>query len=492
MKLLQAIRKNLYVFICIAVVTLSIIPLLAAALYSHPTADDYFSGAIGTKALDEGGLFGLLAACFNNAIYQWTAWQGTYSSCFIFPLDPIIWGENLYWLTCFSMLAITLLGFIVLFWSLGKYVVDSNDGMASATTGLLSWFFWIMTLPSPEEGLYWYVGSAHYMVFIGCGCMAVGVALAVAAGAPHKVRNVIILSLLSFFVVGGNQLTALGMLLILGFISGVAIIKRRNYIILIPLAIAIVGFTLSVIAPGNDIRAKAIGYERDFIFALVGAAKTTFAYCENKVDFRFMLLLLAMLPLMAKLSKREGGAGQNALWKGAGKSIVAFIVLSLLYTFAVLCVPFYAVGYEGEGRMVNTSYFVFIVLAILVVLSIEVFAIKCIRIHWKGFACNWSSQKRFLVLAPVCLCAIIVMHSTCLTAVRGIANGSFAEYDAVMNERLAILTNSSVENAVLPRLDSLPPLIGGGSQITDNPEDWVNDGVAKYYGKESVDLEEPQ
>lgn len=84
------------------------------------------------------------------------------------------------------------------------------------------------------------------------------------------------------------------------------------------------------------------------------------------------------------------------------------------------------------------------------------------------------------------------MHSTCLTAIRGITNGSFAEYDAVMNERLAILTDSSVENAVLPRIDSLPPLIGGGSQITDDSENWVNNGVARYYGKESVDLEDPQ
>lgn len=491
MKLLQAIRKNPYAFTCIVIVTLSIIPLLVAAFYSHPTADDYFSGEIGRDALSNGGILGLLVACFDNAIHQWNVRQGTYSSCFIFPLDPIIWGEKFYWITCLSMLAITLAGFIVLFWSLGKYVVGNEDGMTSATTGLLAWFFWIMTLPSPEEGLYWYVGSAHYMVFIGCGCMAVGIALAVAADAPHKARNVILLSLLSFFVVGGNQLTAVGMLLMLGFISCVAIIKRRNYIILIPLAIAVVGFTLSVVAPGNDIRAKAIGYERDLVFALVGAAKKLFSCCETELDFRFALLLMTMVPLAAQLAKRDA-TDKSALWKGSGGSIIALIALAALYAFAILCVPFYAMGYEGDGRLVDTSYFAFILLAILVALSLEIYVIRHIREHWKDFAYDWSAQKRFLILAPVCLCAIIAMHSTCLTAIRGITNGSFAEYDAVMNERLAILTDSSVENAVLPRIDSLPPLIGGGSQITDDSENWVNNGVARYYGKESVDLEDPQ
>ena len=62
------------------------------------------------------------------------------------------------------------------------------------------------------------------------------------------------------------------------------------------------------------------------------------------------------------------------------------------------------------------------------------------------------------------------------------------QFAAEQKERLIVLQDASVEDAVLSELSVNPDLLFF-SDITEDPAEWTNDAMARYYGKRSVMME---
>ena len=81
-----------------------------------------------------------------------------------------------------------------------------------------------------------------------------------------------------------------------------------------------------------------------------------------------------------------------------------------------------------------------------------------------------------------------------LTATQALLNGDAAYYDSQYRERVALLQNASVQDAVLAPLDvpaTLHYSLFLGDLSTDASSD-VNQKVAEIYGKRSVRVESPK
>lgn len=80
--------------VAIAVLIVSIIPMLWISQYLHPFADDYVFGAEVYKIWNETHSFpACVQTAWNVAMTMYHTWQGTYSACFLMALQPGVFGQ---------------------------------------------------------------------------------------------------------------------------------------------------------------------------------------------------------------------------------------------------------------------------------------------------------------------------------------------------------------------------------------------------------------
>lgn len=90
--------------VAIAVLIVSIIPMLWISQYLHPFADDYVFGAEVYKIWNETHSFpACVQTAWNVAMTMYHTWQGTYSACFLMALQPGVFGQ--YWLGTFILIS---------------------------------------------------------------------------------------------------------------------------------------------------------------------------------------------------------------------------------------------------------------------------------------------------------------------------------------------------------------------------------------------------
>lgn len=150
----------------LAVLVLSLLPLMYVGRYNHPTGDDYFYGAE-TRAvwLESGSILQTIGTAVEGVATQYNRWQGTYSAMFLMYLPPNIFGEEWYGVVTTMMLLLLTGGIFYLL----KPVICNLAGaskyvwcMIASVMSLLC----IQTVPSQGETFFWYNGSMYYTGFL--------------------------------------------------------------------------------------------------------------------------------------------------------------------------------------------------------------------------------------------------------------------------------------------------------------------------------------
>ncbi len=237
-----------------ALFLLSLIPLILLAPYITPSADDFGYGAPAYYALQTGaGFSGVIKALAENLRYTYMNWQGTYSSVILFSLQPGVFDGRLYIITPFVMLAAVVVPIFLVLNSV-RGMSRSGKILIGSVTALLS----VQFLPSVAEGIFWWNGGAHYMIF---WCLSV---LAVVLQITNKDPKIIAAAaqfLLAFFVTGGNYLTSLTYCLTSFVVTAYRAFSRDEKQAVVKSALitlsAAVGLIISMAAPGNAVRQAA-------------------------------------------------------------------------------------------------------------------------------------------------------------------------------------------------------------------------------------------
>ena len=155
----------------------------------------------------------------------------------------------------------------------------------------------------------------------------------------------------------------------------------------------------------------------------------------------------------------------------------------------MFCPGQYAAGGNGVPRMLDVIFYAWILLLILNLL------------YWLGWLRRRKErppQSAGLRLLPLLLAAAV--WALCLAAsalLRGglapaaafssLRSGQAAAYAAQAEERLAVLQDPEIRSPVFSPYTDPPYLLYGGD-ITPDPEDWRNQGMAVFYEKDSVTL----
>lgn len=346
-------NKQIVAGISVAVMFLSIIPLLMLAQYAKPVADDFgYGGPIYYAIKNGSGFGGALKALIENIRYTYLNWQGTFTSVFFFSIQPAVFFEDLYALTPYIMISVIVASLYILASSIyqaetwGKIFIGSIVSLVA-----------LQFLPSVAEGIYWWNGAAHYIVCWFLLTVAITNQINIQRLEPRKKSfyfYVIYTCLLVFLVGGGNYSTALVCTVVSFAITLYTFLVKKSQKVILSNAlitfISILGLIISMIAPGNAVR-QADFEKMSIIPAVLTSFSEAIKSIVNYTDLIIVCALLLCIPVFLMSIRKREASFPYPLAVVVG----TFCIFASMYT-----PPLYAMGFSDVPRMNNMFYLAYL------------------------------------------------------------------------------------------------------------------------------------
>lgn len=527
-------------YLLIVIYALSLIPVLVIGKYDYPSADD-FSMGLGTRLVYEatGSLLAVAGKILSETVRYYRTWIGYFTSCLFTTVSPATFGEAWYALTPAVILLALHVGVAVFFYALMEKALGMNRYARRCMT-VLALFLMVQRMPEGSlrvEAFYWYSGAGNYTLTFSAGLLYLAFYVLSVCGVRSRNRSLflVLACILGFLAGGGNYLSALSFAVV-SVLFAVYLVKMKTRqgensrmgrlcVIgsLLPAAFYLCGFAVSCLSPGNRIRggeAEGYGALKSILLSLY----YTLSYPLNQWMNWAVLLILALAGVIFWMGFAEiEFSGANAKADGAAApekagetvrgaaapekagngaqavqlrfaapfpaAVLAYGIVSCVVTPAL-----YAQGNMDAGRIQSTFW----LHAVLVLLLLEWYlvgglyrrfskgqnasAASCLRNGAGGFV-------RAILLFFIVFSLLAVKGNpdfyTGTSAVSELLDGSAAQYGRENEERLRILKNSEEQDAVLPRYTVQPNLLYF-EDVSEDPDDWINQKMSEYYGKNSI------
>lgn len=508
-KLQRIITPKTLAFFLTVMFVVSLIPLLMIAQYNYPSADDYGIGSTCRQAwVSSHSVFQTIWQAVLMAWNDYFNWMGYFTSIFLMAIHPGVFGEQFYAVTTWIMLGMISFSTMYLLHAILVKALKGNKYVCHSISMLLL-FVSIQCMVGRVEAFYWYCGAVNYMFLHSMSLFFFGALISAAFDKGKKrTRDLVIASVLGFFTGGGNQITALNVVIVLAAAMGIMIVQKKwkkKKALWIPMGLFFFGFILNVAAPGNWVRAEGT--------TGMNPVKAVFVSFYYGLDYALsewtgwpvLVLVIALIPLFWHIVK---GIDFQFPYP------VVVVLFAFCLVSAMVTPPLFAIGNIEAGRLQALMFLMYILVLTLTVGYMTGWARKKLE---KGSAeaavqnrtvkkCETEKiGKEFFPANQVwCLlgCILFFVFASMITvipephyftftsAITDLANGSAKAYGETMKERAEIL-NSTESIAIVPPLTSQPALLYF-DDITEDAQDWKNRGAARFYQKEAVIVQKEQ
>lgn len=495
--------KLLFFFIILYVA--SLIPLFWIGCYNYPVADDYtFGAACRNVWMESHSVISVIIRAATRTWEYYLNWAGCMSSSFFMALQPGVFGEGLYKITPFLMIGITSISVLYFMRAVFIKFLKGNPHLVYSITVFML-FVMIQCMPEPAEGLFWYNGSLHYTFMNGISLFLYGVLISalLEKNVSKKRRAFIISAILGFIAGMGNFMTALNVgivfaLLIFALIIGKKFKEQR--FIIVPAIVTYLAFIINVAAPGNAVRA-ATSDGMNPIKAIFASFYYVLDYCLGDWSgWVVLIFVIVTATLFWNVSKDVEFNFPYPLF---------VVVLNYCILAAMITPPLYGSGNIEAGRIKSVIFIMYILLLTLTVCYVTGWAQK--RLEEAGIAEIKAKSKtkasKETALSPnskatvaACIAFLFVGSVICVIpnpeyytfsmASVDIINGNAKAYAEAMQERIEIYNNSAGMDIEVTPLPVKPKLLCT-SDISEDSEDWINLGVCRFYGLNSVRVSNP-
>lgn len=483
---------------------LCLIPLLLLGRYNIMCIDDYDYGRrVHDTWLTTGSLRQSMQTAWQQNMDLYKEWQGTYISCFVMALCPMNFKYDTAWVVPFLMITVFSLSSFVL----GRHILIKWLGADKARSSfimIMLLFMYYQVMEAPFEGIYWYNGAVHYVLMESVWFFGLA-ALSACIWTDRKSKEVllcIVSTVLAVVVGGGNLVTGLqAEIVMVLLIIYTAVLNRKKIIaVVIPVAAGSIGFLFNVVAPGNVQRSALdlnTGYSAvmsvllSFYHVVVFMIRWTPAFV--------ILIWLMFLPVLWNAVKRSGKTFHHPVWVTIG----AVCVLAAMFTPTL-----YAVGEVGLARVDNIIQMVYYLCLVMV------------TAYWLGFLAHRESDENAVSAAgetedtgklhagdifgmfmekaghrmtAICLLTVLVIWIftadkntyTSVSALRSLVKGEAQTFYAEAMERQEVYIDDTITDVEIKPYSAVPALFDF-SDLTSDPDNWLNRGVARYYNKAYV------
>lgn len=474
-----------------ASVILLSVPLIVIAFYSHPSADDYGYGSSVHLWIQEHGyhVFGIIKCAAEFAYDYYFKWASSYLDSFTGALMPDNFG--CYWISALIIYGLLTGGMLYLFRSMAASLAGKEYRWIGTVCALAGIVAVTQNWPSSAEALYWFDGAQCYMGYHAVSLWMCGMLVRYLFCEDRKrsIRLLVLSCVLAFIAGGGNNVTSFMDVLICGFFFGCSVLLKKKRGIVFPFAVSIVGFLLELLAPGTAVRGG--GDYSEVIPTIIKCFRWTLRqYILDWTDFGIALMLLFLTPFLVKLMKRTAE-------KYSFRFPYPLLVLAggICFLSAMSSPPFYILGESGPLRLRNLIYVNFIVLSIIVYAwflgwlitnKLKEEQVVSVAGMYDGMSQRYAAALTLIMLVWLCA-GEPRSYGSSMEAAKELLNGSAARYHAEIKIRYELYEDPNLEEVVVEPLSVKPEVIFF-DDITDDPENFKNISIARYFNKKSIRL----
>ncbi len=494
----QRLSNRVLVWLCVAALLVSLLPLYALSFYNHACYDDFgFSILTHDAWRDTGSWLETFRAAVANTVEIRQTWEGTYATSFISTLQPAISGEHLYWLTTLVLLSF----FLIAVWFFLRQVLVRML-QADKPTYWMAFcsmaFVMIQFVPDLSEAFFWFNGGVAYTLMWSIMILRLGVYVRM-VHTPQKAGQIALgaaLTVLTVVVGGAKYTTLLFAMLVEALTTAWAFWKKRSWrwFAAVMFLLMIGCFVFSAAAPGNGVRAQTLMGGMSAPMAILQSFYFGFALMGNW----FSLPLMVVWALVAwQLSEALHGCAfrfSHPLW---------ITILSICLFCAQLAPTIYTGNYLGDGRTLNTYFYTFVLMSCALVLYWVGWYTrqKDYRTRYAAIGTSRRDGLRIGAFAAAVLLLVIgclsyrpdqetaqgLQNMASFSALRSLLNGEAKAYDEAMNMRDAALNDPNQPEVVLKAVEEIPEAFMGDALESDNI-DYVLSLYAEYYEKQRVSV----
>lgn len=492
----------------------SLIPMLVIAGYNYPSADDYTNGSQCYHVWQQGhSVPGVAAEAFRRTVSEWKTWRGCFTSAFLSAVPPHIFWGGAYRFTTWIVLAALSVAMIYFMHALLVRVFRA-DRWNALTVALVTLLVSVQCAPGRVEMFYWYSGAVNYTFLYGVSLIFYGLMLSLAAEPARYKRRCAAASVLGFLVGGANQMTMLNAAILLGAAWLVILLQKKAAAfrrLIVPSCVFCAGAVISIVAPGNYVRAEA-AQGMNPLKAILVSFYDCLALCLGEwLTWAAVAAVAALIPVFwricAKTAFRFAYPGLAVL---SGYCLVS----------AMVTPPLFAVGNIDAGRAQGQFYLMFLLVLVLCAGYVTGWARKKYesslqqkiqenrRESGQGSpaerisggqqeSCPYRGTSALCILG----CLLFGLFAAALTAAVSpdayaatsaavaLLDGSAEAYGEAQRARTEQYMAGAGEAVTVAPLPAKPETLYF-DDITSDAEDWRNRGVARYYDLESVALQE--
>ncbi len=469
-----------------------LIPLLVIGRYNVMAADDYSSGKGLHRIWEQtGNVLEVWKGAFRSIIWAWHNWMGYFTGCFLGGLNPVIYSEKLACVTPILMLGMLLLATYLFVKTVIRKFYPAEKQDICFLWGVMA-FLLLETLPSPVEALYWYGGAGLY-TFLHYAMLLLFVFLIKSESLkrmPSKILAAAGIAIYAFVIGGCQYATVLQCLL---WYIGYLFINRKklSWQNILPFLSLLLGFGLSVTAPGNMIR-RSNAYGNTAFSAIMKSLLMAPGYVRKWFSPLLIVCLLAALPVIWKIIKRE----KNITYQLPGLvSAGSFCLFAAAFTPSL-----YGVGNVAAGRIQNQMQSIFYIMIWINAFYWTGWIQRKMENRKKGFWKDCCAIKeilkkylwtyRWLAFALVLLVFVGTSDKntfSSMSALRSLVNGEARSYYEQAQERLALYQDDTISVVEVEPFTVRPKVLYFTDVVEEgNVNYWINENIADYYGKEKI------
>lgn len=475
--------KKTETFIIMALIVL-VIPFFLLSIYCHPSVDDYiFSGFI--KGTNISGFFD----------HMRQNWSGRYTGTFFTVLNPTVYNN----LFIYKLIpAVLLLLFFCSVFSILKvifYPIVSNT--QTFLLSLILFAIYLNCMPDLAEGIYWYSSATFHFTggIFSMFLISLIINIPKTKKIIPKVLEILVSIVLVILIAGSNEIHSILIFefLVLVIIARLYFRKKINVIDIVLIVVLVVSSVFALNTPGNFKRLELFPNHYNFTYAFPHSFKSTVYLIGHHLQSApFIIISIISIPIISKFLNNEKASKINIRIN----PIIAFL-LSLLIIASLYFPPYLALGIDPPWRIHNSISLVFIFLWFL-----NIFIIIKYLYDKKYTIPPTPKYLTTLLIVIAFLFAFIDFHiKDPQDGIKFKGNIANAYYDlffvAPKYDNEMRLRNSKIENDIksgkteieIESLINIPQTIFY-RDITDDSKNWMNVGVAIYYGVNSIKVKD--
>ncbi len=473
--------------VLIIIFVISLLPIFLIAKYDCASGDDYNYGAAAHQAyLATGSVISSIKAAIDTTRSTYYSWQGTWFDCFVFCLHPEVFSDSAYFLVPYIFVILQIICYMYFAHHFIKERLKLGN-LFWLETALFVLMIGFQLVPSQKSAFFWWVGSVHYAMPM---CMALlGITYADKFILTHKNRYFILLCVIAALMGGATYPAALLLLLsvFLLWLADFVISKHRNkknYLLLIPLALEMAGLVISVLSPGNAVRSASDLNEGAVPSGGAVATITksiTFSVTDGIafiVDKPFVLIAFIGVAILSIpfLKKSENTFSHPLL----------FVVVMFLLNASIYAPRLYAGGVVSSGYY-NFNFWTFFICGAACIIYLIGYIVSIPGVH-RQYPSYLIVLSDLIVILIVLVIAFLGRHSvktyTDYICMDYYLSGQADDYKEQMDLQRSLMEAEGVEDVVVPQInDEQGPLMH--MPIVADPENIDNYMTRIFYGKKS-------